>query len=88
MGRYPFHWHRNGNSNGQYIKNSAIHDTFSRCVTIHETNNALVQNNVCYNHNGHGYFLESGNEVGNSFIDNVGMLGLKGMTKTMLNLFF
>ena len=23
---------------GQYIKNSAIHDTYSRCVTVHGTN--------------------------------------------------
>lgn len=74
MGRYPFHWHRAGNVSGQYIKNSSIHRSFQRCVTVHGTHNAEVNNNVCYNHFGHGYFLEDGDETGNKFIGNLGML--------------
>src|ERR1700733_1319711 len=35
LARYPIHWHLIGDAQGQYIKNSAIHDTYSRCVTVH-----------------------------------------------------
>ena len=38
LARYPIHWHLIGDAQGQYIKNSAIHDTYSRCVTVHGTN--------------------------------------------------
>ncbi|AFY02100.1 G8 domain-containing protein [Bdellovibrio bacteriovorus] len=74
MARYPFHWHRVGDAAGQYIKNSSIHHSFQRCITVHATNNALVENNVCYDHYGHGFFLEDGNEVGNTFAKNLGIL--------------
>ena len=33
--RYPVHWHVLGEGKGQYIKNASIHDTYSRCVTVH-----------------------------------------------------
>ena len=29
--RYPIHWHLAGDAKGQYIRNSAIHDTCNRC---------------------------------------------------------
>ena len=74
MGRYPFHWHLAGNVRGQFIINSSIHHSYQRCVTVHGTNEALVRNNVCFDHVGHGYFLEDGNEVRNRIVNNLGML--------------
>ena len=74
MGRYPFHWHRAGSVRGQFIINSSIHHSYQRCVTIHGSNEALVRNNVCFDHFGHGYFLEDGNEVRNRIVNNLGML--------------
>jgi hypothetical protein len=71
LGRYPFHWHMAGNVAGQYIKNSSIHDSFNRCVTVHGSHNALVQDNVCYNQIGHAMFLEDGVETGNTFDRNL-----------------
>lgn len=73
MGRYPFHWHLVGDAPGQYIKNSSIHHSFQRCITIHRTHKTLVQNNVCYDFKGHGYFLEDGNEIENRLIKNLAM---------------
>ncbi len=73
LARYPIHWHINGDVQGQYIKNSAIHDTYSRCVTVHGTDNLLVENNVAYNTIGHCYFMEDGIETGNRFIRNLGI---------------
>ncbi len=74
LARYPIHWHLVGEGKGQYIENSAIHDTYSRCVTVHGTNDVRVENNVTYNTVGHCYFLEDGVETGNQFIHNLGMM--------------
>ncbi len=73
LARYPIHWHINGDAQGQYIRNSAIHDTFNRCVTIHGTNNLLVENNVTYNTVGHCFFMEDGIETGNQVVRNLGI---------------
>ncbi len=74
LARYPIHWHLVGDARGQYIENSAIHDTYSRCVTVHGTDNVLVKNNVTYNTVGHCFFLEDGIETGNRFVHNLGMV--------------
>jgi hypothetical protein len=74
LARYPIHWHILGDGQGQYIQNSSIHDTYSRCVTVHGTNNLRIQNNVTYNTVGHCYFMEDAVETGNQFIHNLGMV--------------
>ncbi len=71
LARYPIHWHLVGDAQGQYIKNSAIHDTYNRCVTVHGTNFVHVENNVTYNIVGHCFFLEDGIEHGNQFVHNL-----------------
>jgi cell migration-inducing and hyaluronan-binding protein len=74
LARYPIHWHLVADAPGQYIQNSAIHDTYSRCVTVHGTNHVRVENNVAYNNVGHCYFLEDGIEHGNQYLKNLGIL--------------
>jgi cell migration-inducing and hyaluronan-binding protein len=74
LARYPIHWHLVADAPGQYIQNSAIHDTYSRCVTVHGTNHVRVENNVAYNNVGHCYFLEDGIEHGNQYLSNLGIL--------------
>ena len=74
LARYPIHWHILGDGQGQYIQNSSIHDTYSRCVTVHGTNDVRVQNNVTYNTVGHCFFLEDAVEHGNQFIHNLAVL--------------
>ena len=73
LARYPIHWHLIGEGEGQYIRNASIHDTYSRCVTVHGTNNLRVENNVTYNTVGHCFFLEDAVETGNQFIRNLGI---------------
>jgi hypothetical protein len=86
MGRYPFHWHNVGDAIGQYIKNSSIHDSFQRCITIHETNNALIDNNVCFKFKGHGFFFETGNEIKNTMTRNLGIgAGFPSSSKILLS---
>src|SRR5215470_5664796 len=74
LARYPIHWHLIGDAQGQYIKNSAVHDTYSRCVTVHGTNYLDVENNVTYNNIGHCFFLEDGVEHDNQFVHNLAIL--------------
>eukprot|EP00978_Attheya_sp_CCMP212_P036206 scaffold162617_cov50-Attheya_sp.AAC.1 len=84
LGRYPFHWHRVGNASGQYIKNSSVHQTFHRCITIHNSQRATVIGNTCYNFQGHGFFLEDGNEVKNIIQYNLGIFGRKILQGALL----
>ncbi|MES2700443.1 MAG: G8 domain-containing protein [Pseudomonadota bacterium] len=74
LARYPIHWHMLGEGEGQFIQNSAIHDTFNRCVTVHGTNNVRVENNVTFNTVGHCFFMEDAVETGNQFIRNLGIM--------------
>jgi cell migration-inducing and hyaluronan-binding protein len=74
LARYPIHWHILGDGDGQYIENSSIHDTYSRCVTVHGTNDVRVENNVTYNTVGHCFFLEDAVEHGNQYIHNLAIL--------------
>jgi hypothetical protein len=71
LARYPVHFHILGEGAGQYVRNSAIYDTFNRCVTVHGTDNLRIENNVTYNTVGHCFFMEDGIETGNEFIRNL-----------------
>jgi cell migration-inducing and hyaluronan-binding protein len=71
--RYPIHFHMLGDDAGDsYVRQSSIHHTWNRCVTIHGTNGVRVTGNACYDHVGHGYFLEDGAERGNQLVGNLG----------------
>lgn len=72
LAQYPLHFHLVGNGTGSSIKKTAIVNSGNRCITIHGTNNVLIQDNVAYNTKGHCYFLEDGVEQDNQFIHNLG----------------
>lgn len=74
LGRYPFHWHLNGNSVGQFIQNCSVHLSYNRAITVHGTNRVKVAHNVCYDNIGHAYFLENGSEVDNIIEYNLGLV--------------
>jgi hypothetical protein len=74
LARYPIHWHMMGDAPGQYARSNSIWRSYSRCVTVHGTNDVTVASNVCYDHAGHGYFLEDGGEIRNTFTRNLGLL--------------
>lgn len=75
LARYPFHWHLcQGEGAGQYFNDNSVHLSFNRAITIHGTDFTTVGNNFCYDHLGHGIFLEDGAERFNSIRDNVVLL--------------
>ena len=56
LARYPMHWHMANDVSGQYVRDVSIWKTNNRCLTVHGSDNAVAQRNVCYDHLGHGYF--------------------------------
>ena len=73
LGRYPIHFHLNGDVSSSYVRGCSIHHTFNRAVSIHGVTNLLVEKNVAYNIMGHAYFLEDGIEEGNIIQYNLGI---------------
>jgi hypothetical protein len=72
LARYPFHWHLvQQYGSGQYFSDNAVHESFNRGITIHGTDYATVENNIFYDHIGHGVFLEDGSEFYNVIRYNV-----------------
>ena len=65
VGRYPIHFHINGNVSGSYVRGNAIHKSFNRACTIHAVSNLLVEHNVVYNAKGLSFFVEDGVEEDN-----------------------
>ncbi|MCU0625810.1 MAG: G8 domain-containing protein [Gemmatimonadaceae bacterium] len=73
LARYPMHWHMADAVPGQYFRGNSVWKSNSRCVTVHGTDELLVERNVCHDHWGHGYFLEDGSESKNRLVGNLGM---------------
>ncbi len=77
-GRYPMHWHMLAEDGaGQYFRDNVVNKSFNRAIVIHGTESALVENNLCYDHIGHGIFLEDGSERFNIIRRNVVLLTKK-----------
>lgn len=75
LGRYPVHWHLVGNAAGQGINGSSIWsataDPGNRWLTIHSTQGLSVHDNLMYRSQGHGIFMEAGDEFDNSLVGNM-----------------
>ncbi|PRP75664.1 G8 domain-containing protein, partial [Planoprotostelium fungivorum] len=73
LGRYPVHFHmmRYVYNMGVSATDLSIHHNYQRCISIHETHGAVVQNCVCFDTYGHAMFLEDGGERGNVWDHNL-----------------
>ena len=71
LGRYPIHFHMNGDMPSSYVKECAIHESFNRATNIHASNYITIESNIIYNIMGGAYFLEDGVEIGNTFKNNL-----------------
>ncbi|MFO0957392.1 MAG: G8 domain-containing protein [Isosphaeraceae bacterium] len=78
-GRYSIHFHLTGETmRGSSVIGASIWDSHNRWITIHGTNGLVIRDNVGYKSVGHGYFLETGNEVNNILDHNLAALVLPG----------
>ena len=81
LGKYAVHFHLTGLSTSErdakrsdgggakYIGNSCYR-SFNRVLTMHSSRNLDVHNNVAADIMGHAFFLEDGDEEGNSIVGN------------------
>ncbi|MTI42085.1 parallel beta-helix repeat protein [Roseibium hamelinense] len=78
LGRYPVHAHELGDTGSFVVESNSIHHSFQKGITVHSTNNATVDNNVIYEVNEQGIFLEEGGShslITNNVIANVRSTG-------------
>lgn len=71
LGRYPMHMHLLGNCPTCYFKDSSVHHSFYRCISVHGTNQSTVTENVAYDVTGFCYYLEDGVEHDNTISYNL-----------------
>jgi len=71
LGRYPIHFHELGDCPSCYFKDSSVHRSYYRCISIHGTNDMLVTENVAYDVTGYCYYMEDGVEVRNTISYNL-----------------
>lgn len=69
---YPIHFDSCSNSQNSIISRNTIRESNQRCIVIDETNNVLVEDNVAFGNKGHCFVVETGKEIGNIFISNLG----------------
>ncbi|XP_052830942.1 fibrocystin-L [Octopus bimaculoides] len=67
LGRYPIHFHLNGDMSKSYVRGCSVHRSFNRAINVHGSHNTLVEHNVVYDIMGGAIFLEDGIETGNTF---------------------
>jgi len=71
LGEYCLHLHHVGVCPGcSFIGNAVGWPSVNKAITIHGTNNALVEGNAVYDHKGAFVYLEDGSETGNIIKDN------------------
>ena len=71
LGRYPVHWHIGKDRTGDVLRGASITNSNNRGVTIHATDNVVIQDVVLHDIHGHGFFMENGVETGNIFAANI-----------------
>ena len=76
IGHYPVHFHMDrktaDDTHAPYIRDSSIHDSMTRWITVHATQGMIVQRNVGYQSIGHGFYLEDATEINNKIYGNLG----------------
>ena len=48
VGRYPMHLHLSLNHSGTVIRRNSVRDSYQRCIVVHGTTDAVVEDNVAF----------------------------------------
>lgn len=77
LGKYPIHFHMAGDTmKGSYVRGASIWDSANRFITVHSTQDITLSDNVGFGAIGHGFFMETGDEVHVTWERNLG-IGVK-----------
>src|SRR4030095_6602964 len=75
IGHYPVHFHHGRETPPDtFVRDSSIHDSMTRWITLHATLGVNLERNVGYKSIGHGYYIEEGAEINNQLFSNLGIL--------------
>jgi hypothetical protein len=58
LGRYPLHWHHNGEAADSMLVDSIVHQSFQRGVVVSGTRRLRLQGNTMYKPLGHGFITD------------------------------
>lgn len=78
LGSYPIHFHLDGDltltdANKKLVDANSIDHSYSKCITIHSTQQLSLSNNVCARIAGHIFYEEVGDESQITFNHNLGL---------------
>jgi len=74
LGHYPVHFHHARKTPPDtFVKDSSIHDSMTRWIVLHGTQDVTLERNVGYKSIGHGFYLEDGTEINNTLRANLGI---------------
>jgi hypothetical protein len=92
IGHYPVHFHMarktpqpSDPTQTPYVRDSSIHDSMTRWITVHATQGMTIARNVGYLSIGHGFYLEDATEVNNKLYTNLGAGVIAGVHSATLN---
>ena len=92
IGHYPVHFHMarktpqpRDPTKQPYLRDSSIHDSMTRWITVHATQGMTIARNVGYLSIGHGFFLEDATEVNNKIYANLGASVIAAVQNDSLN---
>ena len=82
LGHYPIHFHHARKTPPDtFVKDSSIHDSMTRWIVLHGTQNVTLERNVGYKSIGHGFYLEDGTEINNTLRANLGVYARAAVQK-------
>lgn len=64
LGRYPLHWHDDGDAGDSMLVDSVVRDSFQRGVVIIGTRGVKLRGNAVYQPCGHGFILDASDAGG------------------------
>ena len=76
LGSYPVHFHfvgRIGGNQKVLFNANSVHHSYNKCMTVHSTQNLMLENNVCARAVGHLFYQEVGDEEDITFQYNLGL---------------
>jgi hypothetical protein len=92
IGHYPVHFHMarktpqpSDPTLTPYLRDSSIHESMTRWITVHATQGMTIARNVGYLSIGHGFYLEDATEVNNKLYANLGASVIAGIQSATLN---
>ena len=75
IGHYPVHFHHSRMTPPDtFVRDSSVHDSMTRWITLHATSGVELARNVGYQSIGHGFYIEEASEAYNQLFSNLGVL--------------